>query len=206
MGVDKVILRAFLSTFAAIIILLVFMFTALIVIYPQTMMALTYDLGMESSSIYFAEESYKRTDEVYYIAYAMEVAIGEENTEKIVSCGEKLIGDKAFEEYCQGKDEILNEGREEKLETTYQQYVYGQVCVGMYINGEKERAVERAFILVGEKFPRNNAIVALVIAAKNVSDNETVDMIKGKMNELKTKNLDNASSMYLDEILARLAE
>ena len=79
MGVDKVILRAFLSTLAAFAILLLFMFAALTLVYPQTMMELTYSMGMESSSIHFAEQSYKRSNDVYYIAYATEVAIGEEN-------------------------------------------------------------------------------------------------------------------------------
>ena len=91
MSVDRVILRAFFSTLLSIFALLIFMIAAMVVIYPQTMMQLTYDLGMESSSIYFAETSYKRTHEVYYIAYATEVAIGDEDNGKIVSCGEKLI-------------------------------------------------------------------------------------------------------------------
>ncbi len=199
MGVDKVILRAFLSTLAAIVILLLFMFTALTAIYPQTMMEITYDLGMESSSIRFAEESYKRNKEVEFIAYAMEVAIGEGKTDKIISCGEKLIIDKDFAEYCNKRDAQTN------VETEYKQYVYGQICVAMYEKGNKQEAVARAFELIGNTFSRNNAAVALAFTAKNVADMETVTTIREKMNALKTEGqFDEDTAAYLDGVLARL--
>ena len=203
MGVDKVILRAFLSTLAAIAILLVFMFSALTIIYPQTMMEITYNMGMESSSIHFAERSYKRSDEVYYIAYATEVAIGEKTNAKIISCAEKLIVDEAFEEYCERRDKEINEGKteEEKVETSYKQYIYGQYCVATYNQGEKQKAVDRAFELIGKDFPYNNAVVALAVTVKSVSDTETLDMIKGKMNILQ-KELDDTA--YIEEVLTLL--
>ena len=200
MSVDKVILRAFLSTLAAIAVLLVVMFTALVVIYPQTMMEITYDLGMESSSIHFAEESYKRTHEVYYIAYATEVAIGEENGGKIVSCGEKLIADKGFESYCEKKDNSMPD----EVTTSYKQYVCGQICVAMYKNGEKEAAVLRAFEMVGEEFPTNNAVIALLVAANRDSDTSTVEMIKGKMNILQEKLPEGSAKEYIGQVLALL--
>ena len=203
MGVDKVILRAFLSTLAAIAVLLVFMFSALSIIYPQTMMELTYTMGMEDSSIHFAERSYKRSDEVYYIAYATEVAIGEKNNGKIISCAEKLIKDGQFDAYCERQDVKINDGKteEEKVQTSYKQYVYGQYCVATYNEGEKQKAVERAFALIGKEFPYNNAVVALAVTAKGASDTETLDMIKGKMNTLQ-KELDDTA--YIETVLTLL--
>ena len=51
MSVDKVILRAALSTLAAILILFAFMILSLTYIFPSTMMGITYDLGMDGASI-----------------------------------------------------------------------------------------------------------------------------------------------------------
>ena len=197
MSVDKVILRAFLSTLLAIVILLSFMFLALIAIFPQTMMEITYNMGMESSSIYFAEDAYKRTDDVGYIAYATEVAILGDNTGKIIKCGEKFINDAGFEDYCVKKDEEVD------VETSYKQYVYGKVCVAMYEKGKKEEAVARAFELIGKTFPHNNAVVALIVTANRAQDVATLDMIKGKMNELQNE-LDDDAKTYVGEILALL--
>ena len=197
MSVDKVILRAFLSTLLAIVILLSFMFLALIAIFPQTMMEITYNMGMESSSIYFAEDAYKRTDDVGYIAYATEVAILDDNTGKIIKCGEKFINDAGFEDYCVKKDEEVD------VETSYKQYVYGKVCVAMYEKGKKEEAVARAFELIGKTFPHNNAVVALIVTANRAQDVATLDMIKGKMNELQNE-LDDDAKTYVGEILALL--
>ncbi|MBQ8429782.1 MAG: hypothetical protein IJX30_06795 [Clostridia bacterium] len=203
MGVDKVILRAFLSTLAAIAVLLVFMFSMLALAYPQTMMELTYNVGMEASSIHFAEQSYKRSDEVYYIAYATEVAIGEGNNDKIISCGGKLIADVGFDAYCAKRDAEINEGKAEaeRIQTSYKQYIYGQYCVAMYRKGDVQRAVARAFELVGKEFPYNNAVVALAVTAKAGSDTATLDMIKGKMNTLQGELDDTA---YLETVLTLL--
>jgi galactose-1-phosphate uridylyltransferase len=52
--------------------------------FPSTMMGLTYNLGMDKSSIYFAECAYSRSDDVYYIAYATEIAIEGESIDKII--------------------------------------------------------------------------------------------------------------------------
>ena len=155
-------------------------------------------MGMESSSIYFAENAYKRTDDIGYIAYATEVAILDDNDGKIIKCGEKFIKDNGFDAYCCAKDEEM------AIETSYKQYVYAQVCVAMYENGKKDEALARAFEWIGNTFPRNNAVVALLIAANKAQDNASVDMIKGKMKALQQNGLDDASQAYVGEILARL--
>lgn len=198
MGVDKVILRAFLSTLAAIAILFTFMLTALVCVYPQTMMEITYDLGMETPSIWFAEEAYKRTDDVGYIAHATEVAIGESKHEKVVECGERLIKDDGFADYCAEKDEAMAE----KVTSGYDEYIYGKICVSMYAQGKKDEAVTRAFELTGKAFPKNNAVVALIVTAKNAGDTATLDKIKGKMEQLNDSIPEGADKTYLGEVLA----
>ncbi len=201
MSVDKIILRAFLTTFASILILFLFMITALVCVYPQTMMELTYDLGMETSSIWFAEVSYDRSDDIYYIAYATEVAIGQHDYDKVDACGEQLIKDEGFSAYCAEKNKNVPDG----ATITYEQYIYGQVCIAKYKRHrvDKTKAVNRAFELTGQAFPRNNAVVAVLLTALGKGDEATVQTIKGKMEELQNE-LGGEERAYLAEVLALL--
>ncbi|MBQ7912297.1 MAG: hypothetical protein IJ308_00930 [Clostridia bacterium] len=184
MSVDKIILRAVLTTLASIAILFLFMLTALVCVYPQTMMKLTYDLGMEDASIWFAEISYDRSHEINYIAHAAEVAIGQHDYEKIDSCGERLIKDEAFDDFCA----IKNAKGPQNAELTYEQYVYGQVCIAKYERARVTEAVERAFALVGDNaFPKNNAVVAVLITALQHKDADTVNLIKVEMKNMQVR-------------------
>ncbi|MBE7101266.1 MAG: hypothetical protein E7364_06620 [Clostridiales bacterium] len=196
MGVDKVILRAFLNTLAAIGILILFLFAALCTFYPSTMMKLTYDLGMESASIHFAERAYKDSDDIYYIAYATEVAIGEGKDGKIDTCGERFIEDDEFHAYCLEKDEELGGS----VNGTYEQYVCGQVCIAKYCRGDKEEAVECAFEWKGESFQQNNAVVAVLITALQAGDSATAQMIKGKMEQIEAS-VSDTDRAYFDRTL-----
>ena len=201
MSVDKVILRAVLSTLAAIVLLFGFMFTVLITVYPSTMMGFTYSLGMETSSIRYAERAYKRSDDVYYIAHATQTAIEIENYKKINSCGMKLIADDEFVAFCAEKN-----AKNEERAGDYEQYIYGQVCVAKYKLGEKQAAVENAFSFTEEnEFPINNAIVAVLITSLRAEDGETVDLIEGKLKE-RTGTLSESDKAYFDEILRLIAE
>ncbi len=200
MGVDKVILRAFLSTLAAIALLFVFMFSALIFIYPSTMMEITYDLGMDSASISFAETAYDRSEEVYYIAYATEVAIGIDDYQEIELCGERFIADENFAEYCNAKELPA------EVDMTYEQYIYGQVCVSKYNLGKKEAAVQRSIELVGNSFPKNNAMVAMLITVMNDADSALKDKLVTRMTEIQTQSeafgLSETDATYLANILS----
>ncbi len=173
MGVDKVILRAFLSTLLAIVLLFSFMIAALCAFFPSTMMKITYDLGMESSCIHFAERAYKDSDDIYYIAYATEVSIEEDKTGKINSCGDEFIHHEDFEKYCEEKG------------GNYRQYVYGKICVAKYEKGKKAEAIEEARLSLKEgNFPKNNALVAVLITALSKEDGETVALIKTEIESI----------------------
>ncbi len=187
MDVDKIILKSILSTLAAIGVLLVFMISALCAIFPSTMMEMTYDLGMESASIHFAERAYKESNDIYYIANATEVAIQEEKDEKIASCGERFIGDEHFSSFCEGKGE------------DYRQFIYGQVSVSKYHQGEKEQALALALqALETGRFPVNNALVALLVAAFEQQDAQTVALIREKMTTLQAEGTERE---YLEKTL-----
>ncbi len=200
MSVDKIILRAFLTTLASVAILFLFMLTALVCIYPQTMMKLTYNLGMEDASVWFAEISYDRSHDVYYIAHATEVAIGQQDYKTIESCGELLIADKEFDVFCADK----NTHRPQDSEITYEQYVYGQVCIAKYERGLANEAVDRAFMSIFKEngeyaFPPNNAVIAVLITALRNNDAQTVELIRGKMKQAQVSTEDQD---YFEEILA----
>ncbi len=209
MGVDKVILRAFLNTLAAIGILILFLFAALCTFYPSTMMDLTYDLGMESASIHFAERAYKASDDIYYIAYATEVAIGEGKDGKIDSCGVRFIEDDSFGAYCAEKNVELGvnvEGDEKNYEPYYEQYIYGQVCIAKYNGGDKEEAVNCAFEWNGASFKKNNAVVAVLITALQAGDASTAQMIKGKMMNMQVSEFSETDKAYFERTLALIGE
>ncbi len=191
MGVDKVALRAFLSTLAAIGILLVFMIVTLCAVFPSTMMEMTYNVGMESASIHFAERAYKGSDDIYFIAYATEVSIEQDKDKKIISCGERFIEDERFDEYCSLKGE------------NYQQFIYGQVCVATYNQGKKEEAVELAYSSLEGRFPKGNALVAVLIASQEQKDTATIQTIREKLNTL---NVTGEEKTYLDQTLNVFAE
>ena len=198
MSVDKVILRAFINTLYAIGILFAFMILTLVCVYPSTVMRMSYSLGMDSVSIVFAKSAYNRSDEVYYIAYATEVAIGLDSDKKILKYGEYFIEDDQFADYCAEKNANLPEN----VKGTYEQYVYGKVCVAEYNLGEKNDAVERAFEYVGEAFPRNNAVAALLVTSLVNSDIATAQKIKGKMEQLQVEEMSEDDALFFGEMLA----
>ena len=184
MHTDKVIVRAVLSTLAAVFVLLVSMFAALAFLFPSTLMQITYDMGMDGASIRYATRSYDRSDEIYFIAFATEVAIGDSDYEKIDDCGSKFIVDKKFSRYADDRNSKMPEG----ASVDYKQYIYGQVCVAKYRRNKKSEAVEKAFEWNGDTFTENNAVVAVLLTSLVYKDGETVALIRGKLESQKTAN------------------
>jgi hypothetical protein len=195
MRVDKVIMRAALSTLTAIIVLFVAMILMLCFLFPWTMMQLTYDLGMDGASVRSAKRAYNMSGEVYYVAFATDVAIGCGDDEKIVECGKMLIADENFKLYCEEKTAQTAE-----LGGVYDQYVYGQVCLAQYRQGDKEGAIATAFSSLDGAFEKNNAVAALLVTALSTKDSDTVDEIQLKMNEMQSQ-ISQENSAYFQEML-----
>lgn len=206
MRVDKVILKAFFSTLAAIALLFAFMFGVLIAAFPSTMMQLSYDFGQDESSIRYAERAYNWFDDTYYMAYAMEVAIGCDNQEKIETCGLVLVSDKEyFAQYCKDKDAILSaSGEDVGLKTN--DYVHGKIAVAKYEKGNNAEAVNYAFGTLNGGFAQNNAAVAVLYAATSKKDADTVDMIRDRMIQQKSEGIAQGDQAYFDEILRLVSE
>lgn len=203
MRVDKIILKAALSTLAAIGVLCVVLLATMCLLFPQTMMRVTYDMGMNSLSIHFASVSYDRSGEAYYAAFATEVSIGADYYDQTEYFGEKLIADDGFEVYCQSKNDSLPE----TVTMTYQQYIYGQVCLAKYNQGKTSEAVQRAFEYTGQAFPRNNPSAVVMIAAMSAGDTASVNAALTKMQAMKTQiTLSQTEGAYLAEMIALATE
>ena len=204
MRLDKVVLRAFLSTVAAIATLVLFMIFALCTIYPATMMQITYDLGLDKLAIANAKQAYKRTGDVYYIAFATETAIGIDDLQQIDVCGSMLIVNDGFDGYCEKRNTAL---ALDESTGTYDQYVYGQVCVAKYNRGNKSDAVDKAFDWVGNDcFPQNNAIVAVLMTALIAEDTATVDLVEEKLLTMQTSDFSPLEQTYYNTWLGYAQE
>lgn len=204
MRLDKVIVKAALSTLGAILVLLIIMLGALSLIFPQTMMEFTYTLGMDGACIHFANRSYDASGDVYYIAYAFETAVGADDYANVDACGEKLIADEdEFDAYCLERTSKFPEG----VTGTYADYVYRQVCTAKYRCGNSQGALDRALQLCGEgAFGRNNALVSVIVAAIGQQDKATVTAAIEKMQAIDKTILTEADSDYLAQVLATAQE
>ena len=196
MRVDKVILRAALSTLAAIAALLAIMLLALCFIFPSTMMRITFDLGLDGASIRYAKRAYAYTSDVSFIAFATEAAIGLGDYAQIETCGEELIADEDFNAHCAQKNALI------ESEGGYEQYVFAQVCVAKYRQGEKTEAIEKAFALVENGFPKNNAVAAVLLTALSADDTTTVNDVKAKMQEMDVSEFLDSEKAYYDALFA----
>ena len=195
---DQIIKRAALRTLAAIGILIVVTVLALVLLFPSTMMNITYDLGMENASVNYAMQAYKRNGQIEYVARATETAILADNDEKIGECAGEFIAHEDFTAYCALRDAQVN------ADGAYKQYVYGQFALAQYRQGNAATAVNTAVSALGENaFPKNNAFVALALQVLMANDANTKMMIQSKMEEL-DNGLSAADKAYLDELVALL--
>ena len=180
MRADKVILRTILTTFLSVVVLFGTMLLMLYLFFPGTLMGITYDLGMEESSMNNARRAYNRTDDVYYIATAFETATEVEDVERIEEYGQLLIKDNEFADYCE-----LRNGKIDKNEIsiTYEQYVYGQVVMSQYSQGKKGLAIDTAFHCLEGEFVKNDPKAILYLTAIQVKDVETITAIEKLITE-----------------------
>ena len=200
MRVDKVILKAALSTLAAIAILCVLLVLTMCFLFPQTMMEVTYGWGMNEASIYFASVSYNRSGEAHYAAFATEAAIGANYDSATEYYGELLLADDGFAAYAQRRDDALPED----ATMTYCQYIQGQVCVAKYDQGKKTEAVDLAFEYVGQAFPKGNPAALVYLTALIAEDSATADQAYAKMQGLSSL-VTGEDATYLGELMSLMS-
>ena len=184
---DKVILRAILSTLAAIGVLIALLALTCAFLFPSTLMTISYNLGMEKSAVRYAERAYKQDGGAYYLACAFEISVGEETYSDVEKFGRKLIQNKEFDEYCSRMDEEAAQ----TVTGSYAQYVYGNTYAAAYRNAktpsEKQQAIDEAFACVNSGFPRNNAVFKMVIVVLRSQDATATEYTLEKMLALQTE-------------------
>ena len=163
MRLDKIILKAFLQTFAAALLLMGISLGVVCLAFPQTMMDATYSLGMDGASIDFAITSYERFGSVEYIARAADTALEAKLYGKAELCLERLLADEKFDELCQALDE---ENGSAGKPTGYRAYYIRQLCLTKYACGKATAAIDCAVGLLEEKFEQGNPLVAVIAAAR----------------------------------------
>ena len=114
----------------------------------------------------------------------------------------------SFPKYCAEMDESSAEAG---ITGSYAQYIYGQVYAAKYRLGKKAEAVEAAFAVNRDSFPRNNAVVAVLFAALDDGsggDIETMGLLLDGMQELKTQATDfpDEDLDYLNALIKLTAE
>ncbi|MBE5747029.1 MAG: hypothetical protein E7352_02500 [Clostridiales bacterium] len=211
MSVRKIIFRSCMNTLAAIFILLVFMVGMLVAVYPETMMNISYDMGMEKSCVWFAERAYKRHNKIDTIAFATSVAVEQNMYGKVVTCGEQMIADNEFAVYCDFKDKLnhdkygdLTIGGTPIVEIigTYDQYVYAQVSIARYKLGDKDGALERAVnaVELTAEFPRNNAFASLLLEVYEFGDEDFLQTLLLEMDDLYRDGWADGSKDYFNDL------
>ncbi len=205
MRLDKIVLKAFLKTFAAALLLLAIMVGVLAVAFPHTMMEMTYSLGMDKASVSFAVTSYERFHRVDYIAKGADTALAAKLHEQADECLERLIADEDFQSYCNAHNESLPEDAQA---TTYQAYYFRQLCLAKYMRGNGSAAVRRAVELMNGTFAQGNPLVSVLAQARMDKGDgvATVKAVYEKMLEMKGldvyTNYQVADKAYFDQVYA----
>ena len=165
---DKVILKAVLSTVLGIVLLCGILVAALVLVYPSTLMTLAYDVGMDGASAWCAGRAYNQFDNVYYIAYATEVSIGLGDAEKIDRYGSRFVADDKFGEYCAQTDEDTAE-----------------IGGAKYSQGKRQEAVDLAFSVNETGFPERNAAAAVLLNALVANSEEDEPFIADMLSRMR---------------------
>ena len=163
MRLNKIILRAFLQTLAAALLLMGISIGVVCLAFPQTMMDVTYSMGLDEASVDFALTSYERFGTVKYVVHGADTALEAKLYAKAEECLEKLIADDDFDATCEAMDRA-NEAAGKP--TGYRAYYYRQLCLAKYEVGKKTEAVDCAIGLLEGKFEQGNPLVAVVAAAR----------------------------------------
>ena len=207
MRLNKIILKAFLQTLAAALLLMGISLGVVCLAFPQTMMDVTYSMGMDEASVNYALTSYERFGTVDYIKRGADTALEAGLYEKAEECLEKLIADDAFEATCEALDRA-NEAAGKP--TGYRAYYYRQLCLAKYELGKTTAAVDLAIGLMDGKFEEGNPLVAVVAAARvdGQAGQATLVYALEKMEQLQTDgvydNYEDADKAYFGQVLATL--
>lgn len=196
----KLIAKTAAVTIAAVIAAALILFGAVGLISPASLASFTDSLGMDGACAYYTVAAAERTGSAEDLALATERSYLVGHYEDAASCGERLLDDGGFAQYCAAQDAAL--AGDPSLAGTYEQYITGVVSSSMYFVGRKDAALERAMFCLGGAFPENNAVVYLGEAAVTAGDADFCSSIVARLNEYSLAEEGDAS--YLQEFIAYL--
>lgn len=207
MRLNKIILRAFLQTLAAALLLMGISIGVVCLAFPQTMMDVTYSMGLDEASVDFALTSYERFGTVKYIVHGADTALEAKLYAKAEECLEKLLADDNFEATCEAMDRA-NEAAGKP--TGYRAYYYRQLCLAKYEVGKKGEAVDCAITLLGGKFEQGNPLIPVLAAARvdGQAGQATLVYALEKIEQLQTDGIydgyEDADKAYFGQVLNTL--
>ncbi len=209
MRLDKVVLRAMLSTIASIAILFVIFIVFSLFFFPVTLMNLSYNLGMDNSAQYYANRAYRMSDQIEYAVFAFDIAVNQNDDEEIVKYGEKVASDDEFDEYCILRDEEMKEAYSPEILAElppYRQYVKGNLYAAMYREGDKQSALDGAFLELENECPRGNAVLKVLLSAIGENDQDSLRQILLFLQEKQVSNNYNETDLAFLHTMIEVAE
>lgn len=199
----KIVWNSIFATLLGTLALCAVLVLACVFFFPPTVMQFAYNVGWENTAMRYAEKSYDRFGDAYYLSFAMEVALETEDYEKVEFYGDTFLAHEDFEEFCIAKDAesfyVDEDGNrtDEKLQSTYEQHVYVSLCTAKYLLGKADEAVNLSWGSLHGKFPPNNACAAVLLYALRASDAATAQKVSAKIQTIDEATLSSIDREYL---------
>lgn len=133
----KYLRKVALRTFSLLLSVLVLLFCIFLLALPKVASNMFGKLGMDKASADFSKVTYDRSGDFNDLALLFDRSVSGNNYAYLYKYGEILIEDKNFSDYAEFR--LVNYS-----ETHYTDYVYGNLAVGMFEQGDSQRSV--AFI------------------------------------------------------------
>jgi hypothetical protein len=180
---NALIRKTVVSTLIGVLVLLAFMIGVLTLFFPQTMMRITYKMGMDKASVGFALTAYDRFGAVDYVGFAADTALKANMHERAEMCLERLLDDEDYDDYCERKND---DRKGDGVYTIFQAFYPRQLCLAIYWQGEGNRAIDRAAEFLDSGFAEGNPFIMVANRAMRDKDAgvQTLQYAYAKMDEL----------------------
>ena len=162
----NVVVKTALKVILAVIIAMGVAFATASLGFPKSMATLFENMGAYSFATGYASLAYKYSGTVENLARCVDDSVFGEDEPNIVNFGNKLVKHSDFLNYSQK--------RTDESGIDYFHFVYSNLAVAKYGQGDKKGALETAKTSMQDvsDFPVNNALAALAIRAAEKSDEQ----------------------------------
>ena len=130
----KLVIKTILITVLCVIGVLALTFFAFFLFAPKVLGNAFKSLGDDPAAVYFYEKQYKKTDSAEDLAVIIDMYDFKDDSQKVLSLSQELVGKSDFAEFCEKKD-AGNTG------ITTSEYYYAKYAVASYYEGNINSAV-----------------------------------------------------------------